>query len=213
MSAANTPYIFELAASILHQEANGGDPADMWKVGSNNGISVPELQRATAILRQFQAAGTDINEWIRQAYVIDGWLRGYLPLDTPAEQATSWYVGQLADAFYRQNAATTAAPHPNTATGDIVDLIEKQLQDIHGHLQRQPGSDARRAALLAADVELAHIGTMLIALRKHTQDPALTERIDQLAAAAAAAATDVYNRYSTAYPTNPPALPPTEPQP
>lgn len=207
--APNTPYVFELAASILHQEATGADPAGTWQAGINNGISAPELQRATAILRQFQAAGTDTDEWIRQAYVIDGWLRGYLPLDTPAEQASSWHMGQLADAFYRQNAAAAA---PTTApTGAAVDLIEKQLQIIHNRLQSPPDADARRAVLVAADVDLAHIGNMLIALGKHTNDPDLTERINQLAAAAAAKATEVYRQYSTAYPTNDASAP--QPQP
>lgn len=210
--APNTPYIFELAASILHQEATGVDPADTWQAGIKNGISLPELQRATAILREFQATGTDIEEWIRQAYVVDGWLRGYLPLDTPVEQATSWYMGQLAAAFYRENAGTPAASEPNAATLDAVNLVGARVQAIRSRLDVQPDSDARRAGLLAADVDLANIGNTLIALRKHSQDPSFTGYVDQLSAAAAELASEVYNRYSTAYPGDP-APPPVDPQP
>jgi hypothetical protein len=47
-------------------------------------------------------APADYQSWIRQEYIVDGWLQGYLDANVdPIEAPSTWVLGQLADAHYR----------------------------------------------------------------------------------------------------------------
>ncbi|MGD9622251.1 MAG: hypothetical protein AB7G47_19680 [Mycolicibacterium sp.] len=97
----NRPYTFELAALLLD-----GPQESVHTTAQANGVDLDQLTRAAEILTRLQAAGEDINEWVRREYIIDGWLHGYLPLQaSPADPAlTTWKLAQHAEAFYRQSA-------------------------------------------------------------------------------------------------------------
>ncbi|MGV9798799.1 hypothetical protein ACWDTP_12160 [Mycobacterium sp. NPDC003449] len=94
----NRPYTFELAAIVLTAQRSGEDVTDLYDTAQRNGVDTGQLQRAAQILDQLDAAGEDIDEWIRREYLLDGWLRGYIPIgqaDVPLSIAT-----QMAEAHY-----------------------------------------------------------------------------------------------------------------
>ena len=113
----NRPYIFELARQFLI--AQHEDPAAQhldvhvftdedhvilaghYANAERNGVDRATLDRAAHTL--LRLAPADVDEWIRQEYIVDGWLHGYLPLNAdPADPSlTTWQLGQLADAHYR----------------------------------------------------------------------------------------------------------------
>ncbi|KDE96917.1 hypothetical protein Y900_030250 [Mycolicibacterium aromaticivorans JS19b1 = JCM 16368] len=106
--SVNRPYVFELARQLLtaldhdaatEQHLNGIDL--QYANAERNGVDRATLDRAAHTL--LKLAPADIDEWIRQEYIVDGWLRGYLPLTTdPTDpNMSTWKLSQLADAHYR----------------------------------------------------------------------------------------------------------------
>lgn len=112
----NRPYTFELARQFLI--AQHADPsaqhhdtvvlteqddatiAGHYANAERNGVDRATLDRAAHTL--VRLAPADVDEWIRQEYIVDGWLHGYLPLTAdPADPSlTTWQLGQLAYAHY-----------------------------------------------------------------------------------------------------------------
>ena len=100
----NRPYTFELANILRTARINGEDCTSLREVATANNVDLDQLDRAAAIVDTLAAEGTDIDEWIRREYIIDGWLHGWLPaqaaLNDPA--LSTWKLSQYADAHYRQ---------------------------------------------------------------------------------------------------------------
>lgn len=113
----NRPYIFELARHFLVAQHAGRPFAQSDDVhafteedheniesqyanAERNGVDRDTLNRAAHTLQRL--APTDVDEWIRQEYIVDGWLHGYLNLNAdPADPTlTLWRLGQLAYAHY-----------------------------------------------------------------------------------------------------------------
>lgn len=103
----NRPYTFELAGHLLaafnHQvltEQHHEDIAGQYANAERNGVDRATLERAAHALQRLAPA--DVDEWIRQEYIVDGWLQGYLPLTAdPADPSlTTWQLGQLAYTHY-----------------------------------------------------------------------------------------------------------------
>lgn len=94
----NRPYVFELAALALDDENLVG----VRKTAEANGVNALDLERAINILRILQKGGEDPDDLVLREYILDGWLKGYLPLDVPADDPilNTWRLGQLAEAHY-----------------------------------------------------------------------------------------------------------------
>mgnify|MGYP001596182522 FL=1 len=107
----NRPYTFELANDLLADRAAGQEVEGHYANAERNGISRAELNRAAATLQRL--APEDFATWIRQEYLVDGWLHGYVDVAAAGSGAelTTWVLGQLADAHYR---TAQAAPDPST---------------------------------------------------------------------------------------------------
>jgi hypothetical protein len=103
----NRPYVLELARQFLadqnhdvlteqHHDAIAAHYAN----AERNGIDRATIDRAAHTLQRLAPA--DIDTWIRQEYIVDGWLHGYLDLAVdPADPTlTTWRLGQLAHAHY-----------------------------------------------------------------------------------------------------------------
>lgn len=99
--AENRPYIFELAAISL-QSTEPASSAGIRDIAARNGVDLDQLDRAAEILRGVVADGGDLDEWVRNEYILDGRLHGYLPVDaSPADaELTTWKLGQFAEAHY-----------------------------------------------------------------------------------------------------------------
>lgn len=104
--AENRPYTFELAAIALEVPAESAGDEGIRDVAARNGVDLDQFDRAVEILKGVAAAGGDIGEWVRNEYILDGRLHGYLPIDASLTDAdlTTWKLGQYAEAHY------TAAP-------------------------------------------------------------------------------------------------------
>lgn len=100
----NRPYIFELAALLRTARINHEDCTSLREVATHNGIDLDQLDRASAIVDTLATEGTDIDEWVRREYIIDGWLHGWLSaqasLDDPA--LSTWKLSQYAYEHYQQ---------------------------------------------------------------------------------------------------------------
>lgn len=107
----NRPYTFELANELLTDRAAGHDVAGHYANAERNGISRADLDRATATLRRL--APEDFATWLRQEYIVDGWLHGYVDVNADGSGAdlSTWVLGQLADEHYR---ADQTPRDPNT---------------------------------------------------------------------------------------------------
>lgn len=100
----NRPYLFELAAILRTARLNGEDCTSLRETATHNRIDLDELDRAAGIVDALAAEGTDIDEWVRREYIIDGWLHGWLPAQASLADATlsTWKLSQYADAYYQQ---------------------------------------------------------------------------------------------------------------
>ena len=114
--SVNRPYTFELARHFLvaqHEdtaaqkdghyvvtEEDHENIESQYANAERNGVDRDTLNRAAHTL--LRLAPADVDEWIRQEYIVDGWLHGYLPLTAdPADPSlTTWQLGQLAHAHY-----------------------------------------------------------------------------------------------------------------
>jgi hypothetical protein len=103
----NRPYTFELARPLLaanqHDvltDQHTDDIVAQYANAERNGVDRATLNRAAHTL--LRLAPADVDEWIRQEYIVDGWLHGYLDLSIdPADPTlTTWRLGQLAYAHY-----------------------------------------------------------------------------------------------------------------
>jgi len=94
----NRPYTFELASILLTAQRRGEDVTDLYETAQRNSVDTGQMQRAAQILDQLDAAGEDIAEWVRREYLLDGWLRGYIPVGQ-ADVPTS-IAAQMAEAHY-----------------------------------------------------------------------------------------------------------------
>ncbi|WP_201263266.1 hypothetical protein [Mycobacterium avium] len=95
----NRPYTFELAHQLLTATSTD-DVAGHYANAERNGVDRATLDRAAATLQRLAPA--DVDTWIRQEYIVDGWLHGYLALTAdPADpNLTTWQLGQLAYTHY-----------------------------------------------------------------------------------------------------------------
>jgi uncharacterized membrane protein YjdF len=103
----NRPYTVELARQLLaaydHDvltDRHHDDIAVHYANAEPDGVDRATLDRATHILQRLTPA--DVDEWIRQEYIVDGWLHGYLALtvDSADPSLTTWQLGQLASAHH-----------------------------------------------------------------------------------------------------------------
>ncbi|MCA4726665.1 hypothetical protein [Mycolicibacterium fortuitum] len=108
MTTVNRPYMFELAALIVRAEERHEEVASLRQAAARNAVDATELDRTVELLRRFHATGTDIDEWVRQEYFVDGWIHGYLPPDL-APTASVWQMAQYAAAYYSE-----AGAHPSS---------------------------------------------------------------------------------------------------
>lgn len=104
----NRPYIFELAALLRSARLNGEDCTSLREVATHNKIDLDQLDRAAAIVDALATEGTNVDEWVRREYIIDGWLNGWLSpqasLDDPA--LSTWKLSQYAYAHYQEPEGT-----------------------------------------------------------------------------------------------------------
>lgn len=102
----NRPYTFELANQLLADRAAGQDVEGHYANAERNGINRAQLDRAAATLQRL--APEDFATWIRQEYLVDGWLHGYVDVTAaaPGADLTTWVLGQLADEHYGTAQAT-----------------------------------------------------------------------------------------------------------
>ncbi len=99
MTTVNRPYMFELAALIVRAEERHEEVESLRQAAARNAVDATELDRTVDLLRRFHASGTDIDEWVRQEYFVDGWIRGYLPQDL-APTASVCQMAQYAAGYY-----------------------------------------------------------------------------------------------------------------
>lgn len=166
MATQNRPYIFEMAKQIVDVTARGEDPSKSREAALHNGIDPGELERAVVIVQHFISSGSDVEQWLHQEYIIDGWLRGYLPLETSASETGIWTLGQMADAFY---ATHTSQPptHKSAPTDDgrsAISQIEARTRAIGVRVQEvlSGPEEQRYELLLAADRALADLHNELL---------------------------------------------------
>ncbi|NTY62610.1 hypothetical protein [Mycolicibacterium sphagni] len=102
----NRPYTFELANQLLADRAAGQEVAGHYANAERNGITRAQLDRAAATLQRL--APEDFATWIRQEYLVDGWLHGYVDVTAAGSgtDLTTWVLGQLADEHYRTGQTT-----------------------------------------------------------------------------------------------------------
>lgn len=157
MATQNRPYVFELAAQFVELVARGDDGSDTRELAARNDIDAGELDRAIAIVQGFISGGADITQWLHQEYMIDGWLRGYLPLDTSPADVSTWTLGQMADNHYAGRTSPAAAPAPAAEPTAQISELEDRVKAIAGRIQDAlDGTDEKgREILLAADRALA----------------------------------------------------------
>ena len=105
----NRPYIFELAHQLLADRHAGNSVEGHYANAERNGISRAVLDRAANTLQRI--APEDFATWIRQEYIVDGWLHGYVDV-TSDDAPTTWVLGQLAEAHY-QTHDDGDGPNPN----------------------------------------------------------------------------------------------------
>ncbi|SLJ76324.1 hypothetical protein [Mycobacteroides abscessus] len=106
----NRPYIFELAHQLLADRHAGNSVEGHYANAERNGISRAVLDRAANTLQRI--APEDFVTWIRQEYLVDGWLHGYVDVTSAStgDELTTWVLGQLADAHYQTH---DNGPTPN----------------------------------------------------------------------------------------------------
>lgn len=155
MSTENRPYVFELATQIVEQVKRGQDATATRAAAARNGVDAGELDRAVAIVEHFVAGGADIQQWLHQEYVIDGWLRGYLSLDSAASDVSTWTLGQLAENHY---AGRDVAPTPTDSSAggrpepvSAISQLEARIRAIGGRIQDAlHGPEEQKRTLLQA---------------------------------------------------------------
>lgn len=164
MATQNRPYVFELATQFVELVARGGDGSDTRELAARNDVDAGELDRAIAIVQGFISGGADVTQWLHQEYVIDGWLRGYLPLETSPADVTTWTLGQLADNHYagRNNAAQMPAVEPVAQIKELEDRVNAIAARIQDALADSDGQG--REVLLAADRALTDTANELRAI-------------------------------------------------
>ncbi len=103
MSDYNRPYLWEIAANALSSD-NAMTLDDVRALADRHGIPELNAERAMSTLTALAAAGEDLDEWVRRQYVVDGWMEGYLLIDTAAlsdaNTYSTWKLAQLAYAHY-----------------------------------------------------------------------------------------------------------------
>lgn len=173
MSTENRPYVFELASQIVEQVKRGQDDTATRDAAARNGVDAGELDRAVAIVEHFAAGGADIQQWLHQEYVIDGWLRGYLSLDSSASDVSTWTLGQLAENHYagRNVVAATPADSPDGQPEPVsaISQLEARIRAIGGRIQDAlHGPEEQKHTLLqAAGRALADTDTELWEISNH----------------------------------------------
>ena len=123
----NRPYTFELAALAL----GGQDLDSVRNTALSNGIRVDYLDRAPGILRTLQRGGEDPQDFILREYILDGWLRGYLPLSVQAGVRLDWALAYTPHtsrcdeirAGYRRHAVGSHTLYYRITNGDLIDVV------------------------------------------------------------------------------------------
>ncbi|GAB5901193.1 hypothetical protein [Mycolicibacterium mageritense] len=112
MTGLNRPYVLQMAVALTVPGRDDEFYARVRESAENNGVSAELLDRAAFIADGVRRGGTDVDEWIRQEFLVDGWLHGYVPLDaSPTDPDWStWKLAQLNEEHYRADGAP--------ATGD-----------------------------------------------------------------------------------------------
>lgn len=101
VTAHNRPYIFPMAAALRVPGRDDEYYARVRDSAENNGIAADQLDRA-AFVDGVRRGGTDMDEWIRQEFIVDGWLHGYVSLDaSPTDpEWSTWTLAQRNDEHY-----------------------------------------------------------------------------------------------------------------
>ncbi|MDO3331515.1 hypothetical protein [Mycobacteroides abscessus] len=166
MATQNRPYVFELAVQFTELVSRGEDGSDTRELAARNDVDAGELDRAIAIVQGFISSGADITQWLHQEYMIDGWLRGYLPLETSPADISTWTLGQLAASHYEVGSGGDAKSAPEDEPAAQIKAIEDRVEAIAGRIQDALDDiDGQgREILLAADRALADTANELRAL-------------------------------------------------
>ncbi|KWX19576.1 hypothetical protein AFM11_35165 [Mycolicibacterium wolinskyi] len=103
MTAFNRPYVLQMAVALIVPQRDDEYYRRIREAAEGNGVPPDLLDRAAFIVDGVYKGGTDIDEWIRQEYIVDGWLHGYVPLDaSPTDPHWSTFrLAQLAADHYR----------------------------------------------------------------------------------------------------------------
>lgn len=103
MTTFNRPYVLQLAVALIVPQQDDDYYRRIRTTAEANGVAAEQLDRAAFVVDGVRKGGTDIDEWIRQEYIVDGWLQGYVPLDASPTDAqwSTYHLAQLAENHYR----------------------------------------------------------------------------------------------------------------
>ncbi|CPR56924.1 Uncharacterised protein [Mycobacteroides abscessus subsp. abscessus] len=72
MTTFNRPYVLELAVALLVPQHDDEYYRRIRQTAEANGVTTAQLDRAAFVVDGVRKGGTDIDEWIRQEYIVDG---------------------------------------------------------------------------------------------------------------------------------------------
>lgn len=102
MTGYNRPYVLQMAVALMTPGFDDEYYSGVRSAAESNGVSAEELDRAAFVVDGVQRGGGDLDEWIRQEFIVDGWLHGYVPLelDPSDPKWSTWKLAQFNDEHY-----------------------------------------------------------------------------------------------------------------